>query len=71
MQTRDRPPNDLGTSIHKPDPIHNYMSYSDDDCLNTLTAGKTGRMHELYKLRLEFKGATIGGSGREGDTDRN
>lgn len=34
------------------DSIHNYMDYSDDDCLSEFTAGQISRMLETYgKMR--------------------
>lgn len=30
------------------DPVHNFMSYGDDGCLNRFTKGQTERMHEAW-----------------------
>ena len=41
------------TSEQGDDPIHNYMDYSDDSCLNQFTRDQRTRMLSMYKnLRL-------------------
>ncbi|KAJ3474140.1 hypothetical protein NLG97_g9972 [Lecanicillium saksenae] len=39
---------DNTTSDPGPDPIHNYMDYGDDECLNTFTDGQAQRMQTAY-----------------------
>jgi hypothetical protein len=35
-------------SMEGPDPVHNYMDYSDDACITEFTPGQIERMHELW-----------------------
>lgn len=53
------------------DPVHNYMDYSDDRCLNKFTTGQAKRMTSLFEeLRLDYAGAGNRDQGKIGSVAR-
>jgi hypothetical protein len=40
----------------RPDPVHNYMDYTDDECMLEMSGGQVARMRRLWPLRLMAAG---------------
>ncbi|KAI5787287.1 metalloprotease 1 precursor [Geopyxis carbonaria] len=48
-----------GVGFEGLDPVHNYMDYSDDSCMNQFTPGQVTRMFQMFR---QFRGAPATGA---------